>query len=74
MMHLDVVESKNGKLPAILDIDERMTNNAWGYFHELGHNRQRSWWTFRGTGEVTVNLFTLYSHEKIQKVIPWQHP
>ena len=36
----------------------------WGVLHELGHNFQNRDWTFPGTGEVTVNLFTLYSAEK----------
>ena len=35
----------------------------WGVQHELGHNFQNRDWTFEGTGEVTVNLFTLYSAE-----------
>ena len=44
MMHLDVVEMRaDGSLPALINIDERMKDNAWGYFHELGHNRQRPW-------------------------------
>ena len=36
----------------------------WGVMHELGHNFQNGAWTFDGTGEVTVNLFTLYAMEK----------
>lgn len=36
---------------------------SWGDFHELGHNRQRGWWTFSGDGEVTVNIFSNYSLE-----------
>lgn len=35
----------------------------WGLFHEIGHNHQSGDWTFAGTGEVTVNLFTLYLYE-----------
>jgi len=38
---------------------------VWGLFHELGHNHQVRDWTFRGTGEVTVNLFTLYVFDKV---------
>lgn len=34
--------------------------NLWGYLHELGHNHQVSDWTFKGTTEVTCNLFPLY--------------
>jgi hypothetical protein len=37
----------------------------WGFFHEVGHNHQSPDWTFEGTGEVTVNLFTLYLFEAI---------
>lgn len=32
----------------------------WGFLHELGHNHQQQDWNFRGTGEVTNNLFALY--------------
>jgi len=48
---------------------ERLRNNGhgdvWGFFHELGHNHQRPEWTFRGTVEVTCNLFTLYCMDKL---------
>jgi hypothetical protein len=33
---------------------------GWGHWHELGHNHQSADWTPHGTGEVTVNLFTMY--------------
>ena len=36
---------------------------SWGFFHEVGHNHQVDDWTFDGTVEVTVNLFTLYVYE-----------
>ena len=39
------------------------TQSNWGFFHEVGHNHQSNDWTFDGTVEVTVNLFTLYVHE-----------
>ena len=39
------------------------TGSNWGFFHEIGHNHQSSDWTFDGTVEVTVNLFTLYVYE-----------
>jgi hypothetical protein len=38
---------------------------VWGLFHEMGHNHQNADWTFDGTVEVTVNLFSLYAFEKI---------
>lgn len=44
---------------------DRLRNGTWGLFHELGHNHQESEWTFDGTGEVTVNLFSLYLMETI---------
>lgn len=60
MTHLDVA-------PVIVS-KAKLTSNAhggvWGLFHELGHNHQSRDWTFRGTVEVTVNLFTLYVYEQ----------
>ena len=41
------------------------TQSNWGFFHEVGHNHQSSDWTFDGTVEVTVNLFTLYVYEHL---------
>ena len=38
---------------------------GWGHVHELGHLHQHKTWTFQNTGEVTVNLFSLYSMEKV---------
>ena len=40
-------------------------DDVWGFFHEMGHNHQNPDWTFAGTGEVTVNFFTLYNMQKI---------
>ena len=39
------------------------TQSNWGFFHEADHNHQSRYWTFDGTSEVTVNLFTLYVYE-----------
>ena len=57
-------------LMAHLDQQANLVNAAhlysegnWGFFHEVGHNHQSGDWTFVGTGEVTVNLFTLYIYE-----------
>jgi len=44
---------------------EQLLKGSWGFFHELGHNHQNRDWTFSGTGEVTVNLFSLYIQETI---------
>jgi len=40
----------------------------WGFFHEVGHNHQSTDWTFEGTGEVTVNLFTLFIYEQVSDI------
>ena len=40
-------------------------SGIWGLFHELGHNHQSGDWTFSGTTEVTVNLFTLYVYDQV---------
>lgn len=37
----------------------------WGFFHELGHNHQKSEWTPEGTGEVTCNIFSMYIMETV---------
>ena len=61
MTHLDVRE-------AMVDVDlvlQRREGSMWGFFHELGHNHQKSDWTFDGTVEVTCNLFSLYVLEKV---------
>jgi hypothetical protein len=39
-----------------IDLDKLKKKGCWGMFHELGHNMQRSEWTFSGSGEVTVNF------------------
>ncbi|MCY3810323.1 MAG: M60 family metallopeptidase [Gammaproteobacteria bacterium] len=39
--------------------------SVWGMYHEVGHNHQSRHWTFDETVEVTVNLFTLYVHERL---------
>ncbi len=74
MMQLDTVTPpKKGALVPLLDVAARKTTSSWGYFHELGHNRQRGWWTFKGTTEVTCNLFSLYTHETLCGVEPWNN-
>lgn len=40
-------------------------DGSWGHFHELGHNHQQGDWTFDGTGEVTTNLFTVYTYDRV---------
>jgi hypothetical protein len=61
MTHLDICE-------VMIDKKRMMTNGhggVWGLFHESGHNHQEGDWTFDGTGEVTVNLFTLYVFDTV---------
>lgn len=45
-------------------------DHGWGPYHEIGHNHQSGDWTFDGTVEVTVNLFTLYILETVCGVAP----
>jgi hypothetical protein len=47
--------------------------HAWGLFHEMGHNHQSRYWTFNGTVEVTVNLFTLYVLDAVCGITPAEH-
>lgn len=46
--------------PRFIKVDHLRSDGDWGMFHEIGHNHQNGDWTFNGTGEVTVNLFSLY--------------
>ena len=54
----------------LVDLEIITTNpaNCWGLWHEIGHNHQKRAWTFAGSTEVTVNIFTLYIIEKITGV------
>ena len=45
--------------------EQLIIGDAWGVFHEIGHNHQNRDWTPDGTGEVTVNLFTCYAIETV---------
>ena len=45
----------------------------WGFYHEVGHNHQVDDWTFDGTTEVTVNLFTLYVYEFLCGIPPGEN-
>ncbi len=49
----------------IVSAEHLRSEGNWGFFHEVGHNHQSGDWTFGGTGEVTVNLFTLYTYENL---------
>lgn len=67
MTHLDAV-------PLSLDVDRLLTEGSWGHFHEMGHNHQSGHWTFDGTGEVTVNLFSLYVSDTVCDIAGDPHP
>lgn len=58
MTHLDAA-------PRFVDLPSLRSRGDWGMFHEIGHNHQSDDWTFAGTGEVTVNLFTMYILETV---------
>lgn len=74
MMHLDVAEVRANRPAVLVDLEELRSKGNWGCFHELGHNRQKPTWTFGGTGEVTNNLFSLYSGEQRSGITPWENP
>lgn len=57
---------------SLLDNERLLREGSWGFFHEIGHNHQSRDWTFGGTGEVTVNLFTMYVFEKLCGIPPEQ--
>ncbi len=63
MTHLDVSE-------LYVDLSKLRAGQAWGFFHELGHNHQEGDWTFDGTGEVTCNLFALHAIDTICRPAP----
>lgn len=45
----------------LANFDAHGDNQLWGQYHEMGHAHQNHMWTFAGTGEVTVNIFTVYA-------------
>ena len=51
--------------PPMVNAISASPDEFWGYFHEFGHNHQVSDWVLPNTGEVNVNLFTLYSYETV---------
>ncbi|MBC8310033.1 MAG: hypothetical protein H8E83_05920 [Planctomycetes bacterium] len=73
MTGVDVATPKKGKLARVVDVVDLTKRGSWGHFHELGHNRQRGWWTFAGTGEVTCNLFSLHAGEVLCGIEPWEN-
>ncbi len=61
--HLDCCQPEYDE--CIFDLTKLKKKGCWGMFHELGHNMQRDEWTFSGSGEVTVNLFSMHAMDKI---------
>ncbi len=51
--------------PLVVDVSRLRREGSWGHFHEMGHNHQSPDWTFEGTGEVTVNLFSMYIYHRV---------
>lgn len=45
----------------------RLKFPGWGFYHEIGHNHQRSKFTFDGTGEVTNNVIGMYCYHEVLK-------
>lgn len=58
---------------AAVNLEVLLEDGNWGYFHEFGHNAQKSEWTFGGTTEVTCNLFSLYLGEQMAGIEPWKN-
>ncbi|WP_145554950.1 M60 family metallopeptidase [Yersinia canariae] len=46
-------------IPKVINAD-KLQNEGWGPWHELGHHYQMPAWTFDGDNETTVNLTSLY--------------
>lgn len=76
MVHLDQINPKTcaKDSPPLLAVNDLAQIGSWGMYHELGHNRQLGAYTFDGTTEVTVNIFTLYSMHKINGIGTIKHP
>eukprot|EP00914_Ancora_sagittata_P011118 GHVO01021667.1.p1 GENE.GHVO01021667.1~~GHVO01021667.1.p1 ORF type:complete len:1058 (+),score=149.73 GHVO01021667.1:452-3175(+) len=66
------LQSDKAKTPLSVDIEYMKSDGSWGLWHELGHNRQKSAWTFKGTTEVTVNIFTAFSYQQAVQRSPYQ--
>jgi len=65
MTFLDVIET-NVSIAKLTGTKDKPA--GWGQWHELGHNHQSGDWTPSGTGEVTVNLFSMYVINKLHGV------
>jgi hypothetical protein len=43
---LDVADLKNPNF--LFNYEKIIKKGDWGYFHEMEHNLQRNWWTYKG--------------------------
>lgn len=57
--------SAAGAMTDLANFDSQGPNELWGHYHEMGHAHQNPMWTFGGTGEVTVNIFTVLALHQI---------
>lgn len=53
-----------------LDLTTLRREGNWGFFHEIGHNHQFADWSWSGTGEATVNLWSVYAMERVVGLSP----
>ncbi len=53
--------SEAGAIFDLANFDAKGPNKLWGHYHEMGHAHQNQLWTDHATGEVTVNIFTVYA-------------
>lgn len=53
-----------------LDLATLRRDGNWGFFHEIGHNHQFTDWSWSGTGEATVNLWSVYVMEHVVGLAP----
>lgn len=68
------LQGPQGQSRNLVDLEALQREGSWGWFHELGHEAQRrpdtAWgwnncYTFDGSVECTVNLFTAHAMDKL---------
>ncbi|XDZ00660.1 M60 family metallopeptidase [Bacillus manliponensis] len=47
-------------IQCVLNVKE-FTDNGWGPWHEMGHQRQQTPWMWNGLVEVTTNIYSLFT-------------
>ncbi len=58
-----------------LDLNALRTAGNWGFYNEIGHNHQFGDWSWSGTGECTVNLWSAYAMQYATGLAPLSgHP